>query len=120
MTVLSTLLAGLIALLAAGTADVSALFMARQRAIAAAESAALAAADAATWLNDHDPVAEAERLAEANGAELARCQCDEGAGEVLVEVVVTPRTRFVTAWLGARVRVARRATVAPWVPSWAP
>lgn len=110
----------LVALLTAGTADVAAVFAARQRAIIAAEAAALAAADAATWLNDASPSSEASRFARANGAELALCSCAEGSTRVTVEVVTDPDVRLIEPWKKPFVTVSRSAVVEAWVPSWSP
>lgn len=120
MTIIAVLVAALAALLTIGSADLAAVFAARQRALVAAESAAVAAADAASWLSDADPLAEATALAEANGATLISCTCEEGSATVRVEVETVPATHFVLAWLDARVRIATEAVVDPWVPSWAP
>lgn len=120
MTIIAVVVAALGALLTIASTDLAAVFAARQRALIAAEAAAVAAADAASWLSDADPATEAASLAEANGATLLSCTCDEGSETVRVEVGTEPATRFVLAWIGVHVQVATEAVVDPWVESWAP
>lgn len=120
MSLVAVVVAALAVILTIGSADLAAVFAARQRGLIAAEAAAVAAADAASWLNDADPQEVARALADANGATLLSCICEEGDATVTVEVETQPRTRFVLAWLGVTVRVSTDATVEAWVPSWAP
>lgn len=120
MTLVAVAVCALAALLTMGSADLGAIYAARQQALVAGEAAAVAAADAATWLSDEDPQEQAQALAEANGATLLACDCVEGASSIEVEVATDPQTRFVLAWLGVEVRVRVRARVDDWVPSWSP
>lgn len=120
MALIATMIACFVALLAAGSADVAAVFAARQKAILAAEFAALAAADATTWMNDFPPQEEADRVATSNGAVLVSCTCRENSNEVEVTVRVRPDLRLVSAWFGSDVFATRVASVQEWVPTWAP
>jgi hypothetical protein len=120
VSLVTVVVAALAALLTIASVDLAAVFAARQQALIAAEAAAVAAADAATWLSDADPEAQANLLAHVNGATMIACTCEEGDASVRVEVETEPATRFVLAWLGLRVRVSTQASVDPWVPSWAP
>jgi secretion/DNA translocation related TadE-like protein len=108
-------------LAALALADVGSLLVARARAEEAADAAALAAvaaqADALDGGRD-DPVEAARAYAERNGAELVRCECEEGRTDAVVEVAVVPRLTFLRGWLGRRARATARAELDPDVLSY--
>ncbi|MGH2807354.1 MAG: D-alanyl-D-alanine carboxypeptidase family protein [Actinomycetota bacterium] len=74
--------------LAAFTADISTTSATKTRAQAAADAAALAAVAESGPYGTSDPEAQAERLAELNGAELTECLCEVGASAMQVAVSV--------------------------------
>ncbi len=108
--------AGLVLLLALGVADAGIAFSARLQAAAAADAAALAAAPVTfrPFGAVGGPVAEARRLASANGAVLTGCTCpiDRTWRPRVVEVVVERRVSLLG--LGAiTVRASSRAEFSP-------
>ena len=114
--VLLLAVAGLVLLLAVGVADAGIAFSARLQAAAAADAAALAAAPVTfrPFGATGSPVAEARRLAGANGAVLTSCSCavDRTWRSRVVEVVVERRVDLLG--LGAiTVRASSRAEFAP-------
>jgi len=114
--ILLAAVAGLVLLLALGVADAGIAFSARLQAAAAADAAALAAAPVTfrSFGAAGSPVAEARRLAGANGAVLAQCRCpvDRSWRSRIVEVVVERRVELLG--LGAiTVRASSRAEFAP-------
>jgi len=115
-TVLLLAVAGLVLVLAVGVADAGIAFSARLQAAAAADAAALAAAPVTfrPFGATGSPVAEARRLARANGVVLANCSCtvDRTWRSRVVEVVVERRVELLG--LGAiTVRASSRAEFAP-------
>lgn len=111
---------GLISLVAVGAADGAAYLQARVRAVTAADAAVLAAAEATTWIDDSDPVAEAERVASANGARVVECRCEEARWTIHVTVEVESRAMFLAGWNGRMVRHHAAAEAERWVRSWTP
>lgn len=113
MTVLVAAVSLILALVAAGAADLGALLVARVRAQTAADSAALAAASALSPLigEGADPEIRAGNAAAANGARLVGCVCQHGAADAVVEVEITASAMFVRAWDGATVRASARAEI---------
>jgi secretion/DNA translocation related TadE-like protein len=114
--VLLLAVAGLVLLLAVGVADVGIAFSARLQAAAAADAAALAAAPVTfrPFGATGSPIAEARRLAGANGVVLTHCACavDRTWRSRVVEVVVERRVELLG--LGAiTVRASSRAEFAP-------
>jgi secretion/DNA translocation related TadE-like protein len=114
--VLLLAVAGLVLLLAVGVADVGIAFSARLQAAAAADAAALAAAPVTfrPFGATGSPIAEARRLAGANGVVLTHCSCavDRTWRSRVVEVVVERRVELLG--LGAiTVRASSRAEFAP-------
>ena len=108
--------AGLVLMLALGVADAGIAFSARLQAAAAADAAALAAAPVTfrPFGATGSPLAEAGRLARANGAVLARCTCpiDRTWRPRIVEVVVERRVALLG--IGSiTVRASSRAEFAP-------
>jgi secretion/DNA translocation related TadE-like protein len=83
--------------------DLSRAVLARGRAQTAADAAALAAAQELAIPSGAEPVDEARRFAEGNGATLTSCRCDPGTTEAVVIVrlsvsfVVLGPDRTVTA-----------------------
>lgn len=88
LTVAAMSLVVLVSLAVLGAAQV---ITARARAIAAADAAALAAAPTTfpTLARGHSPIAEALRVAEANGARLVSCTCSQVATFEARQVEVT-------------------------------
>ena len=74
--------------LAMGSADLARVAAAKGRAQTAADLAALAAAQELAVPGGEGPAALAEAFADANGASLVSCGCEEGSGEARVEVTV--------------------------------
>jgi secretion/DNA translocation related TadE-like protein len=114
--VLLLAVAGLVLLLAVGVADAGIAFSARLQAAAAADAAALAAAPVTfrPFGATGSPMAEARRLAGANGVVLTSCSCavDRTWRSRVVEVVVERRVELLG--LGAiTVRASSRAEFAP-------
>ncbi|MEN8234063.1 MAG: Rv3654c family TadE-like protein [Actinomycetota bacterium] len=107
---------GVVLVLALGVANAGVALTARLQAAAAADAAALAAAPV-TFLPfgaKGGPVSEARRLAAANGAVLARCDCriDRSWRSRVVEVLVERRVELLG--LGViTVRASSRAEFAP-------
>ncbi len=114
--VLLLAVAGLVLVLALGVADAGIAFSARLQTAAAADAAALAAAPVTfrPFGATGTPVAEARRLARANGAVLVHCACsiDRTWRPRVVQVVVERRVSLLG--LGAiTVRASSRAEFAP-------
>lgn len=114
--VLLLAVAGLVLVLGLGIADAGIAFSARLQTAAAADAAVLAAAPVTfrAFGATGTPVAEARRLARANGAVLTRCLCpvDRTWRPRVVEVVVERRVSLLG--LGAiTVRASSRAEFAP-------
>lgn len=95
--------AGFVLVLAVGIADVGILFAARLQAAAAADAAALAAAPVTfrAFGAAAGPVAEARRLASANGARLVECTCRTEPSWDARTVLVTVERRVALIGFGA-------------------
>lgn len=107
---------GLLVVLSFGVVDLGRYMAASSQAATAADAAALAAAPVTfrPFGARGSPVAEAARLAAANGSRLVWCACsvDTGFARREVEVVVTARVDLVL--LGSRwVRASSRAEFIP-------
>ena len=107
---------GLLVVLSFGVVDVGRYLAASSRAATAADAAALAAAPVTfrPFGARGSPVAEAARLASANGTRLVWCACsvDPGFATREVEVVVTARVDLVL-FGSRRVRASSRAEFNP-------
>ncbi len=105
-------------LMSLGAADVGSMLHARAKAQAAADAAALAAAVrlAPALGQQGDPHTAAREQAEANGAQLVRCDCVGTGAEV--EVSIESRVSLVTPWRGRSIRARARAEVDPDVMSY--
>lgn len=98
-TVLAFSAVGVIVAIAVGAVLVCGAWEARQRAAHAADAAALAGAEVAVGRSPGEPCAEAERVAQANGAALGDCTV---AGVVVQVTAVVP-------YAGWQARVPARA-----------
>ena len=78
----------MVLVMALATADVARALLAASRAQAAADAAALAAAQEMIEPSGESPSAAAARFADANGAELAGCDCEPGGTEAVATVRV--------------------------------
>jgi secretion/DNA translocation related TadE-like protein len=88
---ISVLAAGvmlMVVVMALATADVARALAAASRAQAAADAAALAAAQEMIEPTGEDPSSAAARFAEANGAQLAGCDCAPGGTQAVATVRV--------------------------------
>ena len=108
--------AAFVVLLGIALGDVALLVGARLQAAAAADAAALAAAP--VTFDDFGaragPVAEARRLAAANGAQLVRCRCPiDRSWEARTVVVEVARPVFLPGWGTVSVRAASTAEFEP-------
>jgi len=102
--------AGMVTLLIVmGLADIGIFFIARAGAQTAADAAVLAAAAELIPGSGQDPVGQARRFAESNGARLVECSCRPGARQAEVKVV-TP-VRFLMFSSGRQVPARARAEV---------
>lgn len=75
-------------ILGLGAADLTRVLVAASRAQTAADAASLAAAQEQALASDRTPEEIAAEYAARNDAELVRCECEEGALEATVDVVV--------------------------------
>ncbi|MGH2772721.1 MAG: Rv3654c family TadE-like protein [Actinomycetota bacterium] len=97
----------------AGLADVGLYFHARARAQTAADAAALAAAAELLPSATDEPRSQAERFAEANGARLKYCECNDGSTFASVEVIVPVRFLLKAGYRTTEVLGRARAEVDP-------
>ena len=114
--VLLLAVAGLVAILAVGVANVGIAFAGRLQAAAAADAAALAAAPVTfrPFGAAGSPAEEARRFAGANGARLVACRCpiDRSWQPRVVEIVVERRVELLS--MGSiTVRASSRAEFSP-------
>jgi len=103
-TLLVVAMAGVLLMVGSALGVVQAMVVAHRKAQAAADLSALAGA--AARAQGQEPCPAAETVARRNGAQLVRCQ--ESAGDLIVEVVVTgPR------WLGQQGDLTAEARAGP-------
>lgn len=101
--------AGVVAVLLLGLADLGVFLMARAKAQTAADAAALAAAAELLPGQGSDPVVEATRYAELNGAVLIFCDCKTPGRQATVSAAVPVRFALLGALGIDRVRARARA-----------
>src|SRR5438309_8390275 len=115
VTIVAVTGALILCLVALGAADLGSMLLARARAQTAADAAALAAVteQAPAFSDGRTPEDAARAEAERNNADLVRCECEEGASDATVEVVVSPRLLFVAEWFGRPAHATARASLDP-------